>query len=176
MDDQMDDAATGVDRQADRIDEERHVVVDDLDDRVRRQPTVRSRVRVVDPNFRPARAAPLGKVPQRQRRTAEVAWASSDDIGRGHMLVEFADHAFGRRPLRRIEYLCRERCGFSDERRLFLFYRAGHPAGVIAAAPGFEARRCCLSRLHAASDVDANTRRCAALPQKHCDNDDPKIS
>ena len=35
VDDQMDDAAAGIDRQADRIDEKRHVVVDDLDDRVR---------------------------------------------------------------------------------------------------------------------------------------------
>ena len=32
---QMNDAAAGVDRQADRIDEERHVVSDDLNDGVR---------------------------------------------------------------------------------------------------------------------------------------------
>jgi hypothetical protein len=35
MDDQMDDAVAGVDRSGHRIDEKRHVVIDDLDDRVR---------------------------------------------------------------------------------------------------------------------------------------------
>ena len=36
MNDEMDDAAAAVNRQADGIDEKRHVVIDDLDDRVRR--------------------------------------------------------------------------------------------------------------------------------------------
>ena len=66
MNDQMDDAAAGIDRSGNRVDEERHVVVDDLDDRVRRRPSVRirRRVRVVHPDFGLTGVPTLRKAPQ----------------------------------------------------------------------------------------------------------------
>ena len=73
VNDEVDDAAAAVDRQADGIDEERHVVVDDLDDRVRRRPAICQRVGVVNANLRLARAAAARqsattKVPRRRGR------------------------------------------------------------------------------------------------------------
>ena len=63
MNDQMDDPVTAIDRPRNRIDKERHVVIDDLDDRVRRRPAVRIRVRVKDPDLRLALPPPLGEAP-----------------------------------------------------------------------------------------------------------------
>ena len=137
----MDDAAGAIDRQTHRIDEERHVVIGDLDDRVRRQPAISQRVGVVNANLRLALAAPLGEAPQRKCRATKVARAAPDDVARRHVLVKFANDAHRLSPLGHIDH-------FGGERRR-LFYR--RQALCFASAPGSGARRCNLIRCHSAS-------------------------
>ena len=72
MDDQMQRQPVPVGFHCHRIDEERHVVVDDFDDRVPGLETVRCERRVHDANLRVAGDALPGKVPVRQRRTEEI--------------------------------------------------------------------------------------------------------
>ena len=71
-----------------RIDEKRHVVVDDLDDRVRRRPAVGRAARGCRPGSWPGRDGGGRKTPQRQRGAGQIARAAPGDIGRRHMLIK----------------------------------------------------------------------------------------
>ena len=126
MDDQMDDAVAGVDRSGNRVDEERHVVVDDLDDRMRRRPTIRRRVRVVHPNLGLAGAPTLAKAPQRQGGAIEIAGRAFGNIRRRNVLVKLRNEPIGCRLVCRVEQLTGERRRLVDERRLFGFDSAHH--------------------------------------------------
>ena len=70
MDDEVQRQAMPVDLHRHRVDEERHVVVDDLDDRVRRLPAVAAR-RIEDAHARLPGLPSAREVPVRQGR-AEV--------------------------------------------------------------------------------------------------------
>ena len=72
MDDEMQRQAVPVDFHRHRVDEERHVVVDDLDDRVRRLPAVLLDRRIEDAHAGVAGLALAREVPVRQRRAVQV--------------------------------------------------------------------------------------------------------
>ena len=140
VDDQMNDAVAGIDRPGNRIDQEGHVVIDDLDDRMRRRPTVRGRVRIVDPDLRLTGVPTLGEAPQRQSGAAEVAGAPFGDVGRWHVRIKFANDSPGARAPGRVSGLAGERSGLFDQPRLLRFDRARHPAsgrlvGMVNARP-----------------------------------------
>ena len=63
-----------------RIEQERHVVVHDLDHRVRAAPAVALEVRVVDPHLRAVAFSTLGELPHRERRTVEVVLAGRHQV------------------------------------------------------------------------------------------------
>ncbi len=122
----MDDAVAGIDRSGNRIDEERHVVVDDLDDRVRRRPPIRRRVRVVHPDLGLAGAPTLSQTPQRQGGAVEIAGRAFGNIGRRNVLVKLRNELVGNGLICRVEQLTGERRRLVDERRLLGFDSTHH--------------------------------------------------
>jgi hypothetical protein len=84
-----------------RIDQERHVVVDDLDDRVRRLPAVflEGRIEHADPGV--PRLPLAREVPVRQRSPVEVGGLSLDEILRLYIPVVTRGEIRDRLPLRR---------------------------------------------------------------------------
>ena len=91
MDHQAHLASAIVNRRRHRIDQKRHVVVDDLDDGVRRRPAVGVPIGIVDPHLRGAVRAALGEAPQRHCRPEQVARAARRDVGGRHVLVKLGD-------------------------------------------------------------------------------------
>ena len=88
MDDQMARVPAPVHHHPHRVDEERHVVGDDLDDGVGRLPAVLLDLRVVDPDLRRAGRAPPGEVQVRRRRAVEVVrLAFGEVVGRDPRVV-----------------------------------------------------------------------------------------
>ncbi len=71
MDDEVHRQAVPIDLHRHRVDEERHVVVDDLDDRVRRLPAV-ARGRVEHTHARLTGVARAGEAPVRERRAVHI--------------------------------------------------------------------------------------------------------
>ena len=92
-----------------RIDEERHVVVADLDDRMRRLPVVLLARRVEDPHLGVPRVALAGERPLRQRRTAEVRRRALGQIFRVDLPVVAVDEIRDLRVLRGRDLGRRER-------------------------------------------------------------------
>ncbi len=127
VDDESDHPVAGIDRPGHGIDEERHVVVDDLDDGMRRRPAVDSRVGVVDADLGPAGPAAAGQVPQRQCTGAQVAGASAGEVHRRNVLIEFGDEGLGLWPVSGILDLGRERRRLLDQPCLLFFGGARHP-------------------------------------------------
>ena len=88
MDDEMARVPASVHHHPHRVDEERHVVGDDLDDGVGRLPAVLLDLRVVDPDLRRAGRAPPGEVQVRRRRAVEVVRpAFGEVVGRDSRVV-----------------------------------------------------------------------------------------
>ena len=83
MDDEVHVEAVPVDRHRDRVDKERHVVVDDVDDGVRRVPTLGCDRRRVHPHERIAGRAATAELPLRDGRARDV-------VGVGERVVECA--------------------------------------------------------------------------------------
>ena len=73
MDDEVAGVPAAVQDHPHRVDQERHVVGDDLDDGVGRLPAVLLDSRVVDPDLRAARIAPAGEVEVRHRGAVQIA-------------------------------------------------------------------------------------------------------
>src|SRR6266545_4242404 len=92
-DDEVDRTPVPADLDRDRVDEERHVVDDSLDDAVRRLPAVLLDVRRVDVDLRLARTAYAREVPVRDRGAAEVLGAAVGEVVGGHVRVVAADEA-----------------------------------------------------------------------------------
>ena len=69
----------------DAVDQERHVVVDDLDDRVGRLPAVLLELRVVDAQLGRARPPLLAEAQLRQRGAVEVERVALGQILRRHV-------------------------------------------------------------------------------------------
>ena len=72
VDDQVARVPAAVQHHPHRVDQERHVVGDDLDDGMGRLPAVLLDLRVVDPDLRGARRAPPGEVEVRRRGPVEI--------------------------------------------------------------------------------------------------------
>src|SRR5437016_5597703 len=122
----MDDAVAGIDRSGHGVDEERHVVIDDLDDRMRRGPAVRHRIRVVYADLGLANAATLAEPPQRQSGTVKITRRTFGNIGRRYVLVKLRNELIGDRLIGRIEQLVCELRGLVDKRCLLSFDSAHH--------------------------------------------------
>src|SRR6266404_5405889 len=88
MDDEVDDQIDAVERRRHRIDEEGHVVVDDLDDRASRAPAVLVRTRAEDSKLGLARLPFLRELPQRYRGAVEVLGIARQNIVRRNMGIE----------------------------------------------------------------------------------------
>ncbi len=98
VDEQVDGQAEVVERHGDRVDEKRHVVVDDLDDRVRRMPAVLLDARVEDPDLDLAGLALRAELPQREGRAVQIFGIGADDVLGRDVVVVVADEQ--RRSLR----------------------------------------------------------------------------
>ncbi len=99
MDDQVDAVPRAAQLHRHRVDDERHVVGDDLDQRVRRLPAVLLEVRVVDAHLGLARSPLLGEVPVRDRRPVQVERVAIRQILGRDPLVVLADERLARRHL-----------------------------------------------------------------------------
>ncbi len=77
---EMDLALAAVDLRAHGVDEERHVVVDDLEDRVLESPTIRLGGRIEETYLRRARRALRAELPQRQSAAEERVEGGVDDV------------------------------------------------------------------------------------------------
>ena len=82
MQQQVDGAIEAVQLCADGVDEEWHVVVDDLDDGVLERPTLRLHGGTEQANVRLARLAMLAELPQRQRAAQQRVEGGVDDVFR----------------------------------------------------------------------------------------------
>jgi hypothetical protein len=134
VNDQTDDALAGIDRRGHRVDQKRHVVVDDLDDRVRRRPAVYVRLRVIYPDLGLAGLPAPGKAPQRQRRAGKIAQAALGDVVGRHVVVEFGDYRRGGGVLGKVQAFRGEGGRLTDQLGLFRF--AGR--GLVRSLAGVE--------------------------------------
>ncbi len=82
MHDQVQRQALAVDLHRGRVDQEGHVVVDDLDDRVPGRPTMLARDRVDHADLRLARFAPLRELPVRQQGAVQILDVARRDVFR----------------------------------------------------------------------------------------------
>jgi hypothetical protein len=88
--DQVHRQALAIDLHRDRVDQERHVVVDDLDHGVRRLPAVFVQPRVVDAQLGCTAGEAAREVPVRQRRTVQVGQRALGQVFGGHLAVVLA--------------------------------------------------------------------------------------
>src|SRR6516165_6384807 len=93
MDDEVDGVAFAGKRRGNGIDEERHVVVDDLDRGARRAPAMLLKPRIDDAHLRLAGRARLGKAPERERGAIEVLGRAGENILGRYVPVELAQEA-----------------------------------------------------------------------------------
>ncbi len=91
VDDQIDPVAVAPQLHRHRVDDERHVVGDDLDQRVRRLPSVLLEVRVVHPHLRLAGSPLLGQVVMRYGGAVQIQWIAVREVLGGHPLVVLAN-------------------------------------------------------------------------------------
>ena len=95
----MNDEVALIEGGGNRVDQEGHVVVDDLDDRVVGLPPVLLAARVVDAHLGLAGGALGAKRPVGQRRAQEVCGILPDDVLGRHVFVVMADEALERQSL-----------------------------------------------------------------------------
>jgi hypothetical protein len=125
MDGQMDGAPTAGERHRHGIDEERHVVRDDLDNAVRRLPAVFVDPRCAHVHLRLARPPSLQEVPVRERRTVEVEFG---EILRGGVGVVRTHEPLDLGRLRFRQPLSDMGDRLLDERRPRVLRLDGHPS------------------------------------------------
>ena len=80
MDGQVDGIAQAVDCHTGRIDQERHIVIDDFHDRMRRGPAIGFPGRIVNPHLRFAGRAIDGKVEMTECRAGKIRRAAAAQI------------------------------------------------------------------------------------------------
>jgi hypothetical protein len=138
MDHQVQAERVAAQLHAHRVDDERHVVADDLHHRVRRLPPVLLELRVVDAHLRLAGLAPRGEVPVRERGAVDVERAALEQIVRRHPAVVLAHELLDLRRLLGVEPLVQARADGVDQRRLDLLHLDRHgcadptPWGALA--------------------------------------------
>ena len=120
---------------AHRVHEERHVVGDDVDRRVRRLPAVLLERRVVDADARLAGLAVLAERPVRERGAVEVDRLAALQVRRGSAPVVLPDERFGFGDLLRGHPLANPFTDRFDERRLDVLRWTGHARGRYAFPP-----------------------------------------
>ncbi len=126
MDDEADRGALAVQGGGHGIDQERHVVVDDLDDRRRRAPAIDFDARIDDAELGAAGQARLRELPQRQRRAIKVLGAALDDVGGRHAAIELLEEALHHAGARLAEPVGGERRRGRDRFVLQLLRAQGH--------------------------------------------------
>ena len=99
MDHQVNGVVERIERRRHRIDQERHVFVDDLDDGTARLPAMLRLTRVEHPELRRAGRALVREVPQRERGAVGILRAARQHVLGRHMRVELLDEALERRRL-----------------------------------------------------------------------------
>ena len=97
MDDEVDAEPVPVQLHADAVDQERHVVVDDLDDRMRRLPAMLLQARVVGAELGRPGPALLPEAEEGQGSTVEVELVPLQKVGGGYVAVEMPREAIGQR-------------------------------------------------------------------------------
>ena len=141
MNDQVDAEVAVVQLHTDRVDQERHVVGDDLDRRVRPLPAVYLELRVVDPDLRRPRRALTREVEVRERRAVQVEVAALGDVVGGDPAVVLADERFGASGLVPAQVLAQPRTDGVDKGFVDI-QDAGHslPASLTSPAgpPGYQ--------------------------------------
>ena len=95
VDRDVDQEAQPVERHAERIDQERHVVGDHLDHRVGRLPAVLLDLRIVDPERRLAGRAVLGEAEVGQGRAVQIERIALEQIDRRHRAVVMPEERLG---------------------------------------------------------------------------------
>ena len=130
VDDEVDAASQPVELHAHRVDEERHVVVDDLDDRVPGGPAVLLELRRVDADLGLPRGAPCAEVELGERGAVEVRRAALEEVLGGDRAVVDADQCFEPRGLVLRKLRVRVLEGLVDQRGLRLVWLHGHWSGV----------------------------------------------
>jgi hypothetical protein len=133
MDHEVQAEAVAAQLHADRVDDERHVVADDLHDRVRRLPAVLLELRVVDAHLRLARLAPGREVPVRERGAVDVERAALEQIVRRHPAVVLAHELLDLVRLLLAEPLMQARADGVDQRRLDLLHLDRHDSSWAGA-------------------------------------------
>ena len=122
MNDEVNRQTFGGKRHANGVDEEGHVVIDDLDDRVMHGPAMLLAARIERAQLGLARLALLRELPERERRAVEILGAAADEIGARDVIVELREEALDHDRAARAEPLGGEaRDRF--QRRLFLLLR-----------------------------------------------------
>ena len=91
MDRQLDPVSAAGELHANRVHQERHVIGDDLDDRVRRLPAVLCEPGVIGPHAGGAGGAVTSEIPDSHRRAVEITDAALGQIARWHPVVELPD-------------------------------------------------------------------------------------
>ena len=145
MHDQVQRQALPVDLHRRRIDEEGHVVVDDLDHRVARRPAMLAGGRVQHADLRLVRLAALGELPVRQQRAIEVLDVTRRDVLRIDPLEVARRESQEAAPLSMLNALLDQRRYGGQAGRLVRFRGTRHGVSPIlfAGRSPREQRRAC---------------------------------
>ena len=114
-----------------RIDEEGHVVIDDLDDGMGAVPAMLVDARIEDPDLGLAGQTLLAVIPEGEGGAIEVLDLRPHQIVRRHIGVEFADEARRRLGPRAVQPLQGQRHRFLDQLRLKLLRLTGHGPSLL---------------------------------------------
>ena len=115
VDDEMDGEIVAAELRRHGIDEERHVVIDDLDDGMGAVPAMLVDAGIVDPDLGLAGQTLLAVIPEGEGGAIEVLDLRPHQIVRRHIGVEFADEARCRLGPRAVQPLQGQRHRFLDQ-------------------------------------------------------------
>ena len=132
VDDEVQGQPLAVHFHGDRVDQEGHVVVDDLDDRMRRLPAVLFGPRVVHPQAGRTGTIAARKMQLRQCRPVEIGHSPLGQIFRRHLAVEAPDEGLDQRRFGHRQPLAHHFQNRSQQLRLALFRDLRHTASCLS--------------------------------------------
>ena len=132
MDEQVDARVLAAELHRRRVDEERHVVGDELDDRVRGLPSVLLEVGVVDAHVGRAGLALAREAPVGERGAVEVERVELGEVLGRHPAVVLADELLGLRRLVLAESLADAGADGLDQRAVDLLQPRHRPTGAAS--------------------------------------------